>query len=173
MLHVTSLLQSFVIYRWDELRSEPALSFRTHADARQWLEGCKGSPMAMDDMRRALQSVGGEPSVLRATDRQVIDELAWQIACHRLHVVPDPVSLPPQDIGHVAPARTAKEPPATGRGRSAASAPPPPEPTTLPTNTDAQALAATLTAAAAAGTPFCEICEKDKQKQKDPAEAAA
>lgn len=159
--------------RWDEVSTGSAgIRFLTQADARRWLLVYKSSPSSMSDLREALQLFGGDSSVLRAMDQQVIDDLGWLMASGRVLVFPYKQDLPDQGQ-NFDPPPPPPAPPPVAKSRATVSSAPPPEETTLPRNTDADAMAATLVAAAAEGVPFCEICEKNKKAQREAAEATA
>jgi hypothetical protein len=146
------------IYRWDRHPNR----FRGRADlALAWLQRFENDRRVMSELRHLLVESGN--AMPRATDRQVLEDIAQRLAAGELHVCAESSHPFHHDTTEVKIPAESEEEPAAGPSPAPAPAPPPPPPAaqeTLPEDADADKIADSLKEAAQNGTPFCEECKK-------------
>ncbi len=161
------------------------MQFHSQASARTFLQTFLADPSHRPAFREALGGDGAFRMASASSDHELLDQLAWKLARGELtivatpHLFRRPFLAPPPPTGGERPmtpqeaeqaakaARPAPEPPPPSRP-----AQPPPEPVTLAhVHEDTQA--DTLEEAAKEGVPFCEECEKARQRRAAKANAGA
>lgn len=171
MFRIHSRFEEGAFCEWHECQGcVPRFGLDEREAAATWLRGFLVDDAQVAALRESAHRAGDGLGLVGLGSQQVIDQVAWLISTGRVRVcgrggdaasavqeVMKTTDSPPRPaFDPVLPVRT---PP---RSRSA---PPPssPEDSTLPGAVDADAMADALLGAAADGTPFCEMCEKQRE----------